>query len=323
VDTKVPNPVDADRNTDRRRLSSNDRDPGTFEVLVALSSFWRTIAIVTGAALALAVVYLHLTTHKYTAELKVAPTLSSANSITSRLGGLGALASLAGLNEFLGDDSQPFQLYLEGLHSQEAADALAKNQLIMRTIFRKEWDSDRGTWRAPPFAQLKRFVKRSFGLPASQWSPPDAARLREYLRKHVEITQSLKTSVVTVTLDYSDPDFAVTFLTALDKAVDETLRESKLERSKAFIAYLTAQLEKVTVVEHRQALSVLLGEEERSRMLASSGAPIAAETFGRPAASLYPTKPRVILVLVGSILGGIMLGCLVVILRDLWLRRDA
>ena len=88
------------------------------------------------------------------------------------------------------------------------------------------------------------------------------------------------------------------------------IRRARAENPRMRERDLSAQLGKVTIAEHREALAQTLSEQEKQRMAASSSAPYAAEPFGNATASPRPTSPRPILVLAASLMAGLLLGTL-------------
>jgi len=271
-----------------------------------------TIALVTAAFVALAVIYLHVATYRYTAELVLTPTQSSN---TSRLGGLGGLASLAGVSLPQDQKEMSFSLYQQGVHSRGLADALARHKPLMRVVFANEWNVDAGRWQQPrgAMSSMVGALKNILGVPVYEWRTPDGARLQTYLKREVGVAEDMKKPFVTLTFDHKDPEFAVYFLNTLNVELDNILRQKALERATSNIAYLSEQLSRVTITEHRAAIAESLSEQEKQKMAASSSAPFAADPFGTASASLRPTSPRPPLVLIMSLIGGVMLGSLVVL----------
>jgi hypothetical protein len=82
------------------------------------------------------------------------------------------------------------------------------------------------------------------------------------------------------------------------------MRERALRRAEGYISYLTAQLQKVTVSDYRQALVENLGEQEKLRMMASASVAFSSEIFSGPAISPWPTSPSSWSALVLAILAG-------------------
>lgn len=294
------------------RIADDEIDLG--ELLRTIWAGRLTILLVAGAFLMLAILYLHVATYRYTAQLILTPAQASG---TSRLGGLGGLASLAGINLPQDQGDLSFSLYQEGVYSRGVADALARHPDLMLVVFGNEWNAGTGQWEKPEsfVSSAIATVKHVLGAPVYAWRQPDGARLQEYVKREVSVAEDMKKPFITVTFTHPDPDFAISFLNKLNAELDNILRQKALERSTGNIAYLSEQLERVTIAEHRAAIAESLSEQEKQRMAASSSAPYAADPFGNASASLRATSPRPSLILVASVVGGVMIGCLIVLLR--------
>lgn len=296
-------------------------DSDELDFVRLLRIFWNWKAIILGCTvlfLLLGLLYLHLASYTYTASMKVTA-VARGDGASSRIGGLGSLgglASLAGIRGSVSQSASPFDLYIEGLHSRAAAEELARNDKIMRTVFAKEWDAASGRWREPEdaLAPLKATVKTLLGIPRYAWRPPNSARLQGYISTTVKIDRDPKEPIVTVSVEQGDPAFAVLLLKQLDAATDQMLRKKMLGRSMAYTQYLAEKLRVVTLAEHRQALAEALSEQERSLMMASSSTPIAAEIVEEPVASYRPTQPKPVLVLAFCLLLGGIIGSLIALL---------
>jgi len=262
---------------------------------------------------------LHYATYTYTAELKVTPTQSSSQNLP--LQGLSGLASLAGVSLPRDLGSTQFVLYVEGVTSRSAADALAQNPQVMKIIFKSEWDArgNRFVERLGPFENWINSAKKMIGIPVYPWTPPDGARLREYLVDRIRVAEERVKPIVTLSYDHEDPVFAVAFLTTLNKTVDDQLRQRSLARVNENIAYLSRQLATITLTEHRSAITQALSEQEKTKMLASSSTAFAAEMIGVASASFRPTKPNPLVAIAVSVLGGFLLGVIIALWWE-WLR---
>lgn len=257
---------------------------------------WKFIAISAVIFAGLGLIYLNVATHRYAAELKVIPVYGE-NSFGGALGGLSSLAMLVGVRLPSGEGNSSIQLYMEGIHSQEAAERLARDSSIMTTIFHDEWDEAAQNWRDPnPFiSSVKEAAAALVGRPATPWMPPDATRLRRYIEENVDVEQDTRTPVVTLSMVHEQPEFATRFLALLDREVDRELKARALARGMANVKYLIEKAESVSAVEHRQALTAALIEQEKQLMMASSDAPFAAEPFGSPVSSADPVTPNPLL----------------------------
>lgn len=277
-----------------------------------IAELWRhrLVILLTGLAFLLGgVVYLHLAEYKYTGEMRVVASQAPGNNTSVTGGRLGNLASLVGISTESGSAS-PFKLYLEELTSREVATALVPRSDLMRIIFKREWDVGTRRWRRPEPTPFRDGLKALLGFPQLQWQAPDAARLQDYLRQSIKIDDDPKRAVTIVRFDHADPKFATKLLSALNVAADRHLKTVALARANQFARYLDARLATVVVAEHRVALTTALSDQEKQIMLASSDAPYAADLVEAPTASLAPTSPRAIIVLVTSLLFGMVFGTL-------------
>lgn len=292
------------------------------DALSSLKSGWRFI-LAGGALFALiALVYLWTADYKYGASLRVSAT-EPTSARPGGLGSLGGLAAIAGVGGLGGETATPFKLYLESLQSRPVATVLAADPAVMHTIFASEWDAGGKRWREPHSVgrSLKNGVLGLLGLPVDRWTPPDAARLQLFLAENIAIDQNIKTPLVTIGMESTDPQFATGFLTKLHLAADQLLREQSRTRTESNIAYLTGKLATVSLAEYREVLFDSIADQEKQMMLVNSTAPFAADPFGPATSSLHPTSPRIVPTLVGATLAGLLVGAALAI--AVGLRRNA
>ena len=286
------------------------RDEVTFgDVVAMVLARWWLLALGMVLGLWLASVVLSRATIEYTSELKVSPVQAETGGLMRRLGGLASLAGVGGLGK--ADAATPFDLYLEAYFAPEVAERLAEDPAVLRGAFWKEWSG--GRWVEPRSAvgDMVRGLKRLLGAPHTPWREPDAGRLGEWLIDNVVVNRSNRSAIVTISLEHPDPAFAEALLARLHREADQAVRAKTLERTAGTIAYLQRKLGEVLLVEHREALAQALGEQERSRMMASvQGIAFAAEQFGAPRTTSKPTSPRAVVTLGAGLLGGLLLGVL-------------
>jgi hypothetical protein len=275
---------------------------------------WKLLVII-ATFIVMAIIYLNHATYYYTATMNVTPVQTSSNS--SKLGNLAGLASIAGVSLPQDSASMSFALYTEGLRSRLAADTLSRNPVIMQSVFKSEWNAQQARFVEPnaPMKPVIRAAKTILGLPQYRWRAPDSARLQVYLQKEIKIIRSPKSPVVTIIYSNPDADFAGTMLSSLNKVVDNSLRQRSLNRSNDSIAYLTRQMARVTLAEHREAVAAALSEQEKQRMFASSSMPFAAEPFDGIIMSLRPTSPQPVIVLIAAVFAGLVAGIAWIVVR--------
>lgn len=300
----------------------------SIDLFVLARAVWRRklfVAAVCGSFIVLALWYLRVANYTYTTELQVTAAQSSAgDSLFGNAGGLSNIASLAGIDLRSTQTASPFQLYLASLHSREVSETLSTNMELMTTIFSGEWDRATNQWKEPQSLTkpVRRAIKAILGIPNYPWQQPDGARLQDYLAVVIKIKEDPKSPVVKISLDHPDPAFARRLLSVVHEATDAGLRRKAGARTRQYINYLSEKLDAVTVSEHRLALAETLSEQEKLLMVINSTTPYAAEPFGKPASSVYPTRPRPVQILIGAILAGIFIAVISAVLTEIWRHRS-
>lgn len=307
----------------RSDLPAGDGEFALLDLVAMIRRRWRALLLPVVGALLVAIIYMHLATYKYQAELAVAPPqTSSSASLSGALGGnLGGLAALAGVGGASGGGGLNFQLYREAIFQRQTAETLAREPWVMQTIFQSDWDAARQSWAEPagPLRRVRNSVIALLGIRGRDWSAPDAAKLQEYIGERVKVATSSKTPVVTISFEHPDPVFAARFLNRIHVVVDNNLKARLLSRTSENIDYISMKLQQVTIAEHRQALAQALSEQEKLRMTASSSVSFAAEPFGKAASSRRPVSPNPLIVLAAAIGAGLVIGMIAV----LWLEFGA
>jgi hypothetical protein len=293
------------------------------DLLSIIARIWERRAFLMGCMVigALFGVYqLRTAEYLHSTKLTVIPAQGSTGSgAGSQLGGgLGALAALAG-----GASTQqvtPYTLYLKAISLRSVADTLAANPVIMRRLFRSQWNVQNQRWQQPEssFRSFTSFIRSALGLPPNVWQPPSGGDVQAYIASRVTVTTDPQSPVVVIEHFDTDPQFSVYFLRALNRAVDSVIRRQALERATANISYLSGQLERVTNTIHRQVLTETLSQQEQFRMMASSNVAYAADIFDGPVPSARPVVPRPLYLLLGSIIGGLLLGIPLALLFPNW-----
>lgn len=132
--------------------------------------------------------------------------------------------------------------------------------------------------------------------------------LAEYLQKHITIEPVGTSTVRRLVYKHPDPVFAAFLLQNLHHITDRTIRDKIRTESEARIQYLQASILSTRNPEHRKALTTLLLEQERLKMLASIDQPYAAAIVEPASYSARPKWPNKAFVYAAFILCGMILG---------------
>lgn len=144
------------------------------------------------------------------------------------------------------------------------------------------------------------------------WPPQ---RFAEYLQKRLKISPVGASPLRTLSYDHPDPEFATYLLGEVHQISDFLIRQNIHVESSQRIDYLKSAIDETQNPEHRRALTTLLLEQERLRMLVSIDQAYAAGVVEPPSASVKPTWPDPYLIFPVFLFAGFVLGYAVYSLR--------
>jgi len=153
-------------------------------------------------------------------------------------------------------------------------------------------------------------MDRAYGFlaPQKNWN---AARLSEYLSKRVRIVPIGATPLRKMVYFHPNPEFASYLLTRIHVLTDALIRQTIKAEAIERVQYLSDAVQKTNNPEHRRALTTLLLEQERLRMLVSIDQPYAASVIEPASASDKPQWPDLKLLVCAALVCGFLTGWLV------------
>lgn len=264
----------------------------------------------------LASLHLRLAERKYTVRYVFAP-VASENSGPS-IGGLGGLASLAGVSLPTGSSSD-FLTYKFLLKSEEVAARMLKDRDLLVSVFSSDWDTERELFRQPASGPLKSVVRGLKNLltgnEPSAYIPPNAARLSAWMDEAFNSSEDRDTGFLTLSAETAKPTLMVDVITRATQQTDQLLKERYIATAEQTMSFYQQQLSRARAREHREALAKLIAQEDQKLMLASKGSYFVAEPITEPYVSLDPTSPKASLVLALSVVLGGFLGAAIVLIK--------
>jgi hypothetical protein len=145
---------------------------------------------------------------------------------------------------------------------------------------------------------------------------PDADRLGSHLRTRFHIEPTAQPGLRRITYRHADPRVAEMVIALSVAGADARLRRSAQGEAEALIAHLGRLLADGSgPTDRRLALSALLEEQERRRLLLAADRPHAIAFVHGPVASLRPDDPDPVVVLAVAALGGFAAGLFVGVVR--------
>jgi uncharacterized protein involved in exopolysaccharide biosynthesis len=282
-----------------------DEDADLRELIARLwrRRVWIAAGMVAGAIAA--IVYVLVATPIYRASTVLVSTSDERNSLgsslTSALGDVSGLASLAGINLASGDATT--QEALGVLRSRQFTERLITELNLMPRLFSSQWDAQGGKWMVAAPEQ------------------PTLAKAFKYFDQRIRtVTTDKKTGLVTMHIDWSDPREAADWANALVRRLNAEMRERAIAKSEASLEFLEKELPTTTQIETRESINRLIEAQIRQRMLANVSHEYAFRVVdpALPPDADDPERPKKLLVLAGGPLLGLLLSVVAVLLID-WL----
>jgi uncharacterized protein involved in exopolysaccharide biosynthesis len=252
---------------------------------------WILLAVV-ALFTASAVTYALLAPEWYRAEVLLAPAEETTSPALA--GQFGGLAALAGVS--IGGDSAEAIAFLR---SREFARSFAEEFQLLDVFYPDGGDGE----------GIPRFLGQD-----RQLDVRDATR---YLHERIlTVSEDRRTRLITLTVDWKDPEVAAAWANALVERANASIRERALREAELNVEYLQAELARANMLSVQQAVARVLESELQKLMLARG-----KEDFAfRVVDPAYVPKERLspkrkLIVLVGAALGA-LLGVLVILLKD-------
>ena len=296
--------------------SANDDEIDLRELFTALWRGKRLIIICVMFSIMLASLHLRQAERKYTVRYVFAPVASE--NVGPNLGGLGGLASLAGVS-LPTSSSSDFLTYKFLLKSEEVAARMLKDRDLLVSVFSSDWDTERELFRQPASGPLKSVVRGLKNLltgnEPSAYIPPNAARLSAWMDEAFNSSEGRDTGFLTLSAETAKPTLMVDVITRATQQTDQLLKERYIATAEQTMSFYQQQLSRARAREHREALAKLIAQEDQRLMLASKGTYFVAEPVTEPYVSLGPTSPKASLVLALSVVLGGFLGAAIVLIK--------
>jgi uncharacterized protein involved in exopolysaccharide biosynthesis len=134
----------------------------------------------------------------------------------------------------------------------------------------------------------------------------------------LRVAEDKKTGLVTLSVEWEDPQSAKRWAEQLVARTNEHLRANAISEGERNLEYLEAQAKAVGIVELRQSLFTLMETEQKKLMLAKGGSEFALKTIDPAVVPKKRVRPQRLKILaLGMFLGG-LLGVTIVLVRSAW-----
>jgi len=271
---------------------------------------WKRRKLILGvsfAAALLAVVISLLMPNIYRAQVLLAPVggeESKGGGLSAALGGLGGLASMAGISLGGGGSTEE---NLAVLKSRAFIWKFVKDNKLMPILFADDWDADAKKWKKDD--------------PEDQPSLWDA--YRSMTKGIMNVDADKKTGLVTVSVEWKDAELAAKWANALMGRLNAYLRSKAIARSEANLIYLNKELDRTRVADMRQILFELISQEQKKAMLANTQEEFAFRVLDAASPPDKKAKPkRSLIVILSTFITGFLAVIVVFIQEGVQRRRQ-
>jgi uncharacterized protein involved in exopolysaccharide biosynthesis len=245
------------------------------------------IASITALCTFAALAYALLATEWWRAEAVLAP--ADDKPMPAVAGQLGGLAALAGIN--IGGAGSSVDA-IAVLRSRELAREFIEANDLLPVLFAKDWDPERKTWRSDN--------------PRRQRDFRDG--VKKFHKEVLRVSQDRQTKIVTVSVDWKDPEMAARWANDFVTRANERMRRRAVQRAGTNLEYLKVELAKTDVVVLQESIGRMMENEMQTLMLARGNEEYAFRVLDKPAVPKFRIRPKRLFVVVLGLLLGTMLG---------------
>jgi uncharacterized protein involved in exopolysaccharide biosynthesis len=274
--------------------SGSDDVVDLFTVLRLLWQAKWVVATIVLTFAGLGAAYAFLATPVYRATAVLAPNERDEGSPIPS--GLSGLASLAGFN--LGTSTNSTEA-LAILRSRAFAAEFIEDFDLLPVLFEEDWNAEKRSWDVR--------------------DPEDQPDIRDGVRFFIEqvrlVTEDDETGLVTLSIDWIDPELAADWAGELTARINHRLRARDLKESERKLSDLRKQLDQSSLVELRQAIAQLIQNEIQSMTIARAEEDYAFRVIDPPEVpkERYSPKRALIVALSGAL--GLVVGAIWILSR--------
>lgn len=244
----------------------------------------------------------------YRAEVLLAPVQGDngkGGGISAALGGLGGLASIAGISLGGGGSTEE---NLAVLKSREFLWKFVQEKKLMTILFEDEWDEQQKKWKETD--------------PKKQ--PGQMTVYRLFNEGGVlKVDKDKKTDLVTVSVEWKDAALATEWANSLVAKLNLYLAQQAIARSEGNLKYLNEELMRTQVEEMRKTLFDLIANEQKHAMLANTQKEFAFKVLDPAVEPDKKIRPkRSIIVILSAFVAGFLAVLYVFIKEGIAKRRE-
>ncbi|MDA9878093.1 Wzz/FepE/Etk N-terminal domain-containing protein [Luminiphilus sp.] len=253
--------------------------------------------------------------NQYKATAVLAPAQADGGGLSSALGQLGGLASLAGVSIGAGESTES-QIAQEIMKSWSFIESfIAENNLEVEVYAAEGWSKS---------SRELKIDDDVYDVNAQAWlledgdtgelRPPTSWELFERFDEMLSVSQDTKTGLVSVSIEYYSPQIAKDWLDLYMASINKHMQARQVAKVSRNISYLEAQITKTSITEMREVFYTIIEEQTKNKMVAEASPDYA---FVAVSSSMVPeqkSKPsRALICILGTIFGAVLATLLVLV----------
>ena len=266
------------------------------------------IAAITAIFAIASVVYALSMPNQYKATVLLSPTQSSSGvGMSSALGDLGGLASLAGVS--LGGGVGEGKLAQEIMQSWSfIEDFIEDNNLAVGAYAAVGWD--RSSNQIEVNNDLYDVSKNQWLVEdnhSGKFGPPSSWKLFKAFSNILSVSEDKKTGLVEVSIEYYSPLIAKQWLDLYVAAINTHMQKREMAKVSRNVEYLQAQIKKTSIAEMQDVFYTIIQEQIKNKMLAEASPEFAFDSVGPSMVPEEKSRPKRALICIwGTLLGGML-----------------
>jgi uncharacterized protein involved in exopolysaccharide biosynthesis len=281
-----------------------DRDEGLnlFEMGALLWANRRILIITTAVLVGLSLIYVFVARDWYRAEvlMKLADQKQNQGLLGGLSGGgLGGLASLAGLD--IGGENKSAEP-LAVLKSREFAEAFIKDLDLLPVFFYRKWDASAKRWKSSDIDE----------------QPDIRDGIKYFERTVLTVKEDKKTGLITLSVDWTDPATAAAWADLLVERANDRMRQRAIADADGSLRYLKQELAAATVLALQQSIARVLEIDLQKLALANADKEYTFRVIDHAQVPKrkWVDHPHRVLIVLGAFLLGVMGSGAFVVARD-------
>ncbi len=299
-------------------MSSNtDNDDINLSELIGILWDGKFKIIIITAIFAIGSVFYALSIpNQYKASTLLAPAQSSQSGLSSALGQLGGIASLAGVNLSDGETNES-QIAQEVMKSWSFIESfIEENDLAVQIFAAEGWDKNTN----------ELIINNNiYNTITDEWliedenglkGPPSSWHLFKKFSGKVVINEDKFSGLINVSIEYYSPFLAKKWLDLYVKAINSHMQKREVVKVTNNINYLEAQIEKTSINEMQDVFYSIIEEQIKKKMLTEASPDYA---FVAVSPSMIPEQrsqpKRAYICIIVTLIGGVLSLLLVLIMH--------